>query len=237
MRTILVILLFSVFLHYSCNPITERLEQYHVHGIDVSHYQSIINWDTLATQDITFTFVKATEGENFSDTLYCHNWKEMNRVGIIRGAYHFFRPKTSIVNQAENFISSVQFEEGDLPPVLDVEVLDGASKLELIVGIREWLNIIETFYKRKAIIYTNVKFYNKYLAGHFDDNIYWIARYNKDAPDLNFGKSWHFWQYGNRGRLKGIEGDVDFNVFNGTREELEMLCFSEEIIVDTPVLQ
>jgi len=220
-----------VFLLHACEYQTIRRHDYSVHGIDVSHYQSDIKWDTIAEQDIHFAFVKATEGATLTDSLYCYNWSEMQRVGIKRGAYHFYRPTVSASEQADNFSQMVNLEYGDLPPVLDVEVLDGVSKTILINGVRTWLYQIEIRYNIKPIIYTNLKFYNRILAGHFDDYPVWIARYNYREPTLASGRDWHFWQYGNQGEIAGIEGDVDFNVFNGTYRELAAMC-----LAPTPVL-
>jgi lysozyme len=211
---------------WGCEQHTLRRADYQVHGIDVSHYQSVIHWDTVAAQRIHFAFVKATEGATMNDSMFCYNWAEMKRTGIKRGAYHFYRPKTSALAQADNFSRLVEMEQGDLPPVLDVEVLDGVSKTILINGIRTWLYQIEIRYNVKPIIYTSLKFYNKVLAGHFDEYPIWIARYNFREPTLACGRTWHFWQYGNQGRIKGIRGNVDFNVFNGSLSDLELLCLT-----------
>lgn len=206
----------------SCSEETQRKTGYEVHGIDISHYQSYINWDTVAAQDIRFAFMKATEGLEFKDSLFCLNWEETKRVGIKRGAYHFFRPTLNSRTQAMNFRNNVTLKTGDLPPVLDVEVVDGASKAEIIAGVKTWIFLTELHYGIRPIIYTNLKFYYKYLAGHFEDYPMWIARYESFAePKLAAGKEWDFWQYGNRGRIKGIDGDVDFNVFRGNIFELE----------------
>lgn len=222
----------------SCAKETQRMQGYEVHGIDISHYQSYIQWDTIATQDIHFAFMKATEGLEFLDTLYCHNWEETKRVGIIRGAYHFFRPTLNPRTQAMNFRDNVSLEIGDLPPVLDVEVVDGASKAEIITGVKTWLHMVELHYGIRPIIYTNLKYYYRYLAGHFDDYPMWIARYeNSNQPKLSAGKTWDFWQYGNRGQLKGINGDVDFNVFKGNIFELdEMTLSAKSAITNEPLL-
>jgi lysozyme len=200
------------------------MERFAVHGIDISHYQSRIDWDVVAAQDIHFAFVKASEGVSLRDSLFALNWEEMKRVGIRRGAYHFFRPSIPAEAQARNFIAQVKMEYGDLPPVLDVEVLEGSSKVQLITGIRTWLYLVEIQYGVRPIIYTSINFYNRYLAGHFPDHHFWVARYNRRAPRLACGRSWLFWQYGNQGRLEGIAGDVDFNVFNGSLTDLEALC-------------
>lgn len=226
------VILFFVVLLLSCNRPTIRMNDYAVHGIDISHHQQHIDWDKISNQNIHFAFAKATEGMTHVDTLFCHNWEEMNRVGILRGAYHFFRPKFSAVLQAENFVEMVEMEYGDLPPVLDVEVTDDVSATEMLNGIQIWLAIVEQKTKMTPIIYTNQKFFNKYLANHFPNNLIWIARYNSlFDPHLVNDTEWQFWQYGNRGRLDGIAGDVDFNVFNGTLDELESLCYREPMIL------
>ncbi len=223
MRYFLTILLLSTLL-LSCSDKTERKSGFDVHGIDVSHYQSYINWDSVADQDIQFSFMKATEGETMNDTLFCHNWQEARRVGIKRGAYHFFRPTVDPFKQVENFVNWVEMDYGDLPPVLDVEVDDGVSKVSIINAVKTWLFLVEIKYHVRPILYSNLKFYHKYLAGHFDDYPIWIARYSFWEPNIYSEKSWTFWQYGNRGRVKGIQGDVDLNVFSGSLPELEELC-------------
>lgn len=217
----------------SCKHQTTRLDQYPIHGIDVSHYQSRINWDTVAAQGVYFAFVKASEGQTYQDSLFCLNWEEMKRVGLRRGAYHFFRPTVPTDDQVRNFIERVEMQYGDLPPVLDVEVMDGVSKTTLLHGIQTWLQAVEAQYNIKPILYTNLKFYNKNLAGHFNDYPIWIARYNTREPTLACGRDWHFWQHGNRGRIPGINGDVDFNVFKGSIWELDALCFYPRAVLSS----
>lgn len=226
MRYLVGTLLF-LFLFISCHLETKRLEHFQVHGIDVSHYQSKINWDEIANQDVAFSFVKATEGKELEDSTFIYNWSELKRVGMKRGAYHFFRPTISPQAQAQNFTSMVHLESGDLPPVLDIEVIDGVSSKLMISRMKIWLEIIENHYKIRPIIYTNLNFYNKYIANNFKGYPIWIARYNYEAPALKCGTDWDFWQYGNRGQLVGIEGDVDFNVFRGSYEELTELTIPE----------
>lgn len=223
MRFLHIAILFFLLFN-SCNPETKRMLEYDIHGIDVSHYQADINWDSIAAQNISFAFVKATEGETFKDSLYNSNWPEIKRVNIKRGAYHFFRPSLSVYKQAKNFMDHVVLEVGDLPPVLDVEVDDGASEELVVFRIKTWLEMIEHHYKIRPIIYTNITYFNEYIAGNLDEYPIWIARYSYDEPRLAFNKQWDFWQYGNRGRLNGIDGDVDFNVFNGNLERLESFC-------------
>ncbi len=227
------VILGFLLLGYACQLTTVRLDKYEVHGIDVSHYQSFIDWDRVAAQGVDFAFMKATEGQMMVDTLFVENWEQSKTTGLKRGAYHFYRPTVSAEMQARHFMQAVNLDYGDLPPVLDVEVLDGVSKAKLLVGIRTWLYLTEIHYGVKPILYSNLKFYNKYLAGHFTDYPIWVARYSNRLPRLACGTDWEFWQYGNRGRIEGIEGHVDFNVFHGTMAELESLCLQPVSVFST----
>ncbi len=87
----------------SCQPVTNRLDSFAVHGIDLSHHQGRVDWNQIESQDIHFAFVKATEGGDHVDSLFAQNWSEMRRIGIKKGAYHFFRSNVGSEIQAENF--------------------------------------------------------------------------------------------------------------------------------------
>ncbi len=225
-----IIFVFCLFIFFvswnSCSTETMRLEDFEVHGIDVSHYQKRIDWPEVAMQDIDFAFVKATEGETYKDSLFHHNWNQMESVGMMKGAYHFYIPSVDPMLQVENFTGSVEIKPGDLPPVLDFEKIGKKNRIELIADLQTWLKAVEYHYDIRPIIYTNQKLYNKYIKGNFDEYIVWIARYNTETPDMPFSQSWTFWQYGNRGRIDGIVGDVDFNVFHGDLEALKSITYS-----------
>jgi lysozyme len=214
---------------------TRQHGAFDIYGIDVSHYQSRVDWGQVADQNIGFAFVKATEGGSYQDSLFSLNWSGIKEAGLKRGAYHFFRPDTPAFFQAKNFMDVVDMQAGDLPPVLDVEVIDGATKAELVAGVRQWLEIIETRYHVKPILYTNLKFYYKYLYGHFEEYPIWMARYNIFQPRLAGGRDWHFWQFADKGKMNGIYGYVDFNVFRGTQEELEAICLQPPSPVVLPL--
>ena len=94
----------------------------YVKGIDVASWEPNINWEKVCAQDIRFAFIKATQGD-FSDPLYTSHWNGSKRAGILRGAYHFIDPRVDARVQANTFLNTVQLEEGDLPPVLDLEDL------------------------------------------------------------------------------------------------------------------
>lgn len=207
---------------WSCTHPTERMDSYTCHGIDLSHHQSRVNWDTIRKQGIAFGFVKATEGVAHIDSQFVYNWNEMKRVGIIRGAYHFFRPDQPAMDQALHFIRNVTYLEGDLPPVLDVEV-PAMNDSTLHHRLSTWLQIVESYYCVKPIVYSYMKYYNARLYPHYNQYPLWIARYSNEEPELKKSSKWTFWQYGDKGTLKGVSGYLDFNVYEGTLNELDTL--------------
>ena len=190
-----------------------------MHGIDVSHHQDNIDWDAVKAMQVKnikigFAFIKATEGLGRVDNAFRRNWLNVKQAGIPRGAYHFFISSKSGKAQAENFIETINLEKGDLPPVLDIETANGASVEDLQQRVKDWLDIVQQFYKVKPIIYTNVDFYDNFLAGKFDDYPLWVAHYLvQDKPRIQ--RNWIFWQHNEKGHVNGINANVDFNVFNG----------------------
>lgn len=192
---------------------------YNIHGIDVSKYQQFIDWQLVRDMEvgevqISFAFIKATEGLGNVDRQFKRNWKKAQEAGLVRGAYHFFLATKNGKAQAQNFIARVDLEKGDLPPVIDVEQTYGVSPERLRANIRQFLDALEYNYRVKPIIYTNVDFYNHYLKDEFDDYPLWVAHYlRKDHPCIQ--RSWLFWQHSEMGRVNGVLQPVDFNVFNG----------------------
>ncbi len=192
---------------------------YTIHGIDVSKHQSYIDWDEVKAMEVKdmqigFAFIKATEGLRKTDTYFSRNWRKARKANMVRGAYHFFIAPKSGREQAKNFIAAVELEKGDLPPVLDVEQTYGASPETLRTNIREFLETVQEYYGVTPIIYTNVNFYDNYLAGYFDQYRLWVAHYlQKDRPRIT--RNWVFWQHSESGRVNGILNQVDFDVFNG----------------------
>lgn len=203
-------------------------EGYEVIGLDVSHHNRSIDWKEVKKQKIVFSFIKATEGVSHQDRHFKKHWVQAKQHGVLRGAYHFFLPSRDAEKQARNFLKRVKLEPGDLPPVLDVEVTNHQSDEEIVAGVARWLEIVEAEYDLKPIIYTNYAFYEKHLAGHFDEYPLWIAHYNPKKSYLIDKRNWVFWQHTDKGKLKGVKGDLDLNVFKGTLEDLYNLCYEPE---------
>ena len=202
---------------------------YEIRGIDISRYQEEINWKKLQFARIDncplrFILIKATEGSTKLDPMFEANFKNAREYGFKRGAYHFWSNISSPEKQARFFLSKVELKTGDLPPVLDVEKFPQNSSVEKFQqDLLVWLNEVEAVYGCKPIIYTYYKFKQSYLnTPTFDQYPLWIAHYYTE--EMQYEGEWKFWQHTDTGRLPGIKGYVDFNVYNGSFFDLEKLC-------------
>ncbi len=202
-------------------------KKYSIHGIDVSYYQGKIDWHQVKTMredsvKVDFAIIKATEGVLRVDPYFQRNWREAAKAGIVCSAYHFFRPQKSGEWQARLFLQTVQFEKGDLPPVVDIEELDGVAPATMRRELKEFVLHVERKTGVKPIIYSGLSFYRDYLKGYFEEYPLWVAHYHQ--PKLNLDESkWSFWQHSDRARISGIQHLVDFNVFSGDSTAFEAM--------------
>ena len=227
-----------------------------IYGIDISRYQHgkgrkkyPIHWNQLrishlgskskkkisGTVDypVSFCYIKSTEGISIRNKYYAQDYMAARKQGIHVGAYHFFSTRTSGSAQASYFINQTLFKTGDLPPVLDVEPSDGdiakmGGAQALFRNIRAWLQAVERRCGVKPILYVNQRFVNKFLPEAPDvkrDYKVWIARYGEYKPDVKLV----VWQLSPDGRVKGITGEVDINVFNGYQQQFDDFIASETI--------
>lgn len=207
----------------------EYPEGYEIHGIDISHYQGKIDWEQLKNAmikgcPVRFVIIKSTEGASRLDDNFRENFNQARDYGFIRGVYHFWSNKSSARDQAYFFLEKVHLTDGDLPPVLDIEHKPANKSVEdFQLDVLTWLHIVEDKYHAKPIIYTYYKFKEKYLSAPvFDDYPYWIAHYYVDK--VQYKGKWKFWQHTDAGKLPGIKGYVDFNIYNGSYYDLRKLC-------------
>lgn len=206
---------------------TPLLTGYSVHGIDVSAYQGRIDWPEVAAHEVQFAFIKATEGVTLRDARFQRNWRGAHAAGIYRGAYHYFQPNYDGAQQADLFVRNVPLAPGDLPPVLDVEAPNFHDVAVMRRNVATWLRLIERHYGVRPILYSNHNFYKRHLAGHFDKYPLWLAHYEVEKPLLPRDK-WIIWQHSDESHVPGIRGPVDFNVFQGSVDNLLTLRIPEK---------
>jgi lysozyme len=195
-------------------------------GLDVSEYQGKIRWtyvDTLEQKyPLHFVFIRATVGKDRKDRQFNKNWLGAKENKMIRGAYHYYRPNENSIEQAELFIKTVTLQKGDLPPVLDIEKLPKNQSIEnLKLGLKRWLNAVESHYGVKPIIYTGERYYDDFLKEEFSDYLFWIANYNFYREEI--AEDWLFWQFTEKASVPGIKGNVDVNIYNGDLQQLQFI--------------
>jgi lysozyme len=196
---------------------------YPFRGIDVSRHQGHIDWKMVSSSGISFAYLKATEGGDFQDARFKENLQAAHEAGLACGAYHFFSLKTSGRLQAQNFIKNVPAAEMALPPAVDLEFWGNSSdrpspesfQAELLDYIRE----IRIAYGREPVIYTSGDFSSVYL-NDFQIQRFWV-RDVLLSPNLDGTKAWQFWQFSEKGRVPGIEGFVDLDVYNGPADHFD----------------
>ena len=217
--TAVIVLYVFLFYHFFVGPTgfrwralygdAEYPEGYEIHGIDISHYQGKIDWEQLKNAmikgcPVRFVIIKSTEGSSRLDENFRENFNQARDFGFI--------------------LDQVHLTDGDLPPVLDIEHKPADKSVEDFQrDVLTWLHIVEDKYHVKPIIYTYYKFKEQYLSAPvFDDYPYWIAHYYVDK--VQYKGKWKFWQHTDVGKLPGIKGYVDFNIYNGSYYELKQLC-------------
>ena len=237
--TAVIVLHVFLFYHFFVGPTgfrwralygdAEYPEGFEIHGIDISHYQGKIDWEQLKNAmikgcPVRFVIIKSTEGSSRLDENFRENFNQARDFGFIRGVYHFWSNKSTAREQAYYFLDQVHLTDGDLPPVLDIEHKPADKSVEDFQrDVLTWLHIVEDKYHVKPIIYTYYKFKEQYLSAPvFDDYPYWIAHYYVDK--VQYKGKWKFWQHTDVGKLPGIKGYVDFNIYNGSYYELKQLC-------------
>lgn len=188
-------------------PIVRNTQQ----GIDVSHYQGYIDWDEVASdKNISYVYIKASEGALLQDDRYAYNVREARRAGLLVGAYHFFRANVDLNQQLRNMTSMIRPEDVDLVPIIDVEHTGGSSSAALRRKLERFLEMVEEYYGKRPMLYTFLNFYNKHFVGSSLDRYpLMIAYYQDDAPELHDDGVYAIWQYTSHGSVDGIRGNVD----------------------------
>lgn len=217
-----------------------------VYGIDISRHQHEkdgkkygINWSDLRITSIgsgrrvrgavnypvSFMYIKSTEGRSIFNKYYPTDLRQARSRGIAVGTYHFFSTTSTGAQQAAYFLKMSWIAPNDLPPVLDLEPTDEQIKkmggdAALFREALTWMRMVEQRHGKRPVLYVGQQFVNKHLP-HAPQELrnydVWIARYSEFKPFIHL----LHWQLTPYGRVKGIHGEVDINVFNGSREEFE----------------
>lgn len=185
-------------------------------GIDVSHHNGEINWESVRNSEIEFAIIRTGYGmeiPNQKDKEFEHNYSECKRLGIPVGAYHYSYAKSveAAKKELEFFLKIVSGKQFEYPMFFDIEdvslnSLDKQTLTDIVIefcgGLRE-AGYYAGLYSNPNWLCNMLDF--KRLKG-FD---LWLAKWGSKS-DQGFEES--MWQYSSRGRINGIAGDVDLDI-------------------------
>lgn len=195
----------------------------HIHGIDISHYQGDVFWETVGENSkMAYVYLKATEGGDNIDKKYKQNIDMAHQHGLKVGSYHFYRPRIPQEIQLQNFMAQCRPGDQDLLPMVDVEVKSGMDTEAFRDSLFKFLDLMEKAYKQKPLIYTGANFYDHYLLGTLHEYKVMIAQYTEREPILKDDLDFVLWQYTAKGKMKGIRGHVDKSRFMGDHKLREI---------------
>jgi GH25 family lysozyme M1 (1,4-beta-N-acetylmuramidase) len=216
---------------------------YKIAGVDVSHWNSKIDWMTLAAHRgrISFAYVKGSEGANFKDPQFDENWQGAKQAGLKRGAYHVLN-LCKTADEQFKFITGVVPKDRDaLPIAVDLEWDDGPrnspqSRCNDIDKIRSMLHDLlirlEKYYGKIPVIHASASGVGAILNSAFYRYPLWLEGFQKSkefdktlspeivGPRLPGENPWTIWQVSATGRVPGATQPITIDVFFGNEGQL-----------------
>lgn len=194
----------------------KKLRIIHLGG---SHNKNVVG---QINYPISFCYIKSTQGISIKNSYYWGDARGARNVGIKVGAYHFMSPLAG-APQARWFLKNSDVLRSDLPPMLDVEltakqIKKMGGKYVMFRETLQWLHIVQQATGHKPILYVSqhfIDFYLPHAPKEFLNYHVWIARYGEYRPYVKL----LYWQLSPYGGVRGINGHVDINVFNGSKEQ------------------
>jgi lysozyme len=181
------------------------------YGVDVSHHQGEIDWSAVAADGISFAYIKASEGEDFTDDRFAENWAQARDAGVEVGAYHYFTLCTEGAAQARHFLRVAPPDAAALPPALDLEFGGNCSARPTTADLRRevdaFLRIVEDAWGREVVLYVFHSFERAHQVRATYDRPLWTPSYPRRPRD-----DWSVWQLHGFARVNGVQGPVDLDV-------------------------
>ncbi len=163
----------------------------HPLGVDVSRFQGLINFDTLAARRpaVEFIAMRATISWGYVDGWFARNFQEAKRKGLPRFAYHVIYPAEDPTRQVDHFLRTVEQAGAGEPEkgyVLDLELDHGCNAVRILDNL---YNHVELIRKRKSapvVVYSRTSWVQQYLApaptfkAWQNEVDWWMALYLRD---------------------------------------------------------
>lgn len=185
-------------------------------GIDISEFQGEIDFEEVRRSGIEAVYIRAGAGK-YTDEYFAENYERARAAGLKIGFYHYVTARSVEEGrrQARFFASLAAGREPDMRLAMDFEYFGSLSVSQINAISEAYLDELTALTKRGAVIYSDLSnarnIFSRALAEKYP---LWAAQYGADEPSAN-GK-WREWvgfQYTDEGRVGGIYGNVDRNIF------------------------
>lgn len=193
-------------------------------GIDVSKFQGKIDWSQVAQDGVTFAFIRVgyrgygTKGTLVTDDTAEANIKGANEAGIKTGVYFYTQAITEaeILEEAQLVLDLIRPYRIDCPVVIDVERTDAADGRMNALGVQERTQLVKLFCETiEAAGYRPMVYHNLEMGAvmldveQLEEFDKWFAYYK---IEMYYPYAYKVWQYSDKGRVRGISGDVDLDI-------------------------
>lgn len=191
-------------------------------GIDVSKWQKEIDWDKVKNEGVDFAIIRcgyrgSVTGSLVEDPYFEQNIKGARAAGIKVGVYFFTQAVNEVeaVEEASMVISLVRDYELQYPVFIDTEGAGGNGRADSL-NVEERTAVCEAFCTTvknaglEAGVYASRNWYNnKLTASTLESYAIWLAEYRSVPLYQGY---YQMWQYTSKGKINGINGNVDLNV-------------------------
>ena len=191
------------------------------HGVDVSYWNSKINWTKVKNDGISYAFLRSAyhsyskSGGLYPDSTFERNYTEARKAGVKVGVYIFSQAltKKEAVAEANYVIKQLKGRKVDLPVIMDYEYAPGRFKSGKISKKTATANVnafADTVKKAgyNPMLYGSTSFLHNQLNMSQITCKVWVAQYNWRNT---YSGSYEYWQYSSSGKVSGISGSTDVN--------------------------
>lgn len=228
-------------------------------GVDVSSYQSTVNWTSMKNAGVQFGFARATMGTVDFDSQFASNMNNSRTAGVQIGPYHYGYPNTAMnplsstvkqdaLNEATDFVNRIKPYYDNNPgwylrPVLDVEEVPSNAEVNTIAEqktylsawIKDFNSVVKTQLGVDVIIYCNGNFANTYLTQDLSAFDLWFAKPTNSTSsspptDANMG-IWSDYDFWQYSWEGNLGGEspLDLNHYRGTLDDLQQYVLGASV--------
>lgn len=223
--------LITAFLLSGCLFLCNINNVFAIDGIDVSLWQREIDFNAIKDDGIQIVYIRSSAGNSYVDGDFEKNYRKAKEANLDIGFYHFVtaRSVSEAKEQARFFASVIAGKEIECRLAMDFETFRGLSKTEINDIARNFLETLKDLTDKDLVIYSDA--FN--ARDTFDNSLFeeyplWVAEYDVENPSV---ENYIGWQYTDRGRVNGIDGNVDRDIFQ------DEIYLTDNSPIKTPVVE